>query len=222
MSRGENAIPITNNVYTTIMEDGSENPQPPETRLEIDWGEHNWKDSCPWINEKPLEILDDEQTKRRIFDELKAYMAIKSDTPSKIITEGEFALNTYPKGTVVRYSNVREIPNSQPSENTYWGILTQVKGQSGVTDVVYSFPEWMINQGTYPNQRNIRYGITRDIPIGEPIHDRRSGMFGLSKIQSLGRVDKLEIWKFGQELRETVPQSSTELSTTSALSPTNS
>ena len=218
MSRGENAIPITHKVYTTIMEDGSENPPPQETGPEIDWEEHNFQDSCPWSNEKPSEILNDEKTKRRIFDELKAYIAIKSSTPSKTITEGEFALNAYPKGTVVRYSSVRERLGSQPNYDTYWGILTQVEGPAGLSDVVYSFPEWMITKGDYPTFRNINYGITKDIPIGKPIHNRISEMFGLVKTQSLGRVDKLEIWKFGQEIREVVPQNSTA-STTPALNP---
>lgn len=193
----------------------------PETQKEF-WGGHTFTDDCPAKEYQPQSSLKDNigcllvvpavveawihvsgenRERRRIFNELRSWRAIRTGTPIRTLRAGDtFKLSDFPKGTIIRYSYDFQIPDfHSPFSRILWGMKTEVRDKGGnPKDVVYSFPDDALDKDVLIFRGS---SIYRDEEIGVVEHSKTKDS-PLSVSQALRRINWLEVWKFGQEVRK--------------------
>lgn len=201
----------------------------PQERFEV-WDDHHFKDDCPWKSEAKIvqstlspkfpliflrlmrEIYSYFGRDRRYFREMRAFLALKPDSPVKRIREGqEFKVSDYPRGTIIRIAKAYAIGSEQPLEYDMWAFIQQEKTDpenNQMGDQIVGFPVHHFRIQGDPLPGYIAYrNWHSSFVVGEVIHDR-SVMLGFMKDQSLIRYREVEIWKYGQAVRERVAEKS--------------
>lgn len=194
------------------------------------WNGHSLADDCPWeeIHFHFKDVRDEMlysmskvgsfKEKNRLFSQLRQYIESNQGRPIRRLgQEEQFRLVDRPKGTIIRFSGDINKPAALIGREfrqyeDEWGLLTQDKFAEEFFDVVIGFTAEQLSRQTAP------YGepphrLTGNILIGEVIHHRcierddtalipLNRFLDLDKHQYLMRINWLEIWKFGTEIRK--------------------
>ncbi len=186
------------------------------------WQGHHFKDYCPWDNNpgggvSPRIVLQIPRVlremysypfrDRRYFDEIRAFMAMKPDAPIKTLRDGqEFKISDYPRGTIIKISKDEKFRAGGVYSYRMWGFIEQERDPDNQhSDLIIAFPEHFFNSGVGLFPGNSAFRNWHDaFVIGEVIHDRERTMF--LPYQTLTKYGEVEIWKFGQAVRERVPE----------------
>ncbi|MBP7832610.1 MAG: hypothetical protein KA035_02455 [Candidatus Levybacteria bacterium] len=194
------------------------------------WDGHSFKDSCPptprpqiplmkdiaenvgcmlivpSLVKTIVEIRRDVKKEKELQRELEEWLATASGAPAKTLGVGDrLELSHYPVGSIFRFSDTQQStikigPNNDPRESTKWGVMTQRRlPDDSIVDFVQGFKDY-----EYFGLRTSG-GIIEDTTVGEVAHRIYQEPFGKSS-QFLQRYNWIEVWKFGNKIRETVPE----------------
>lgn len=202
--------------------------------VEETWDGHHFNDDCSWkvdiegmqevFSPKfPLiafrllwQINSYFPRDRRYFDKIKAFFAIRPDGPIKTLRDGQqFRVSDYPRGTIIRISKAELMRYAagrlEGGNYRMWGFIEQERDPSNnqYGDQIIAFPEHhlehSITSSRKPPQGYMAFRNWHNVfTVGDVIHDRDKIIFGLFREQKLTRYGEVEIWKYGQAVRERV------------------
>lgn len=160
-----------------------------------------WRDILilPVLLEYNAEYSRFNRERKRILEELKLYLATpRGNNPVKRFDKGQvFKLDQHPKGTIVRFEHDWQLSLDRPLTRIFWGKITQSKKREGFRDILIAFPEYRLTGGY--SSPSLGREFNKDFNIGEVNHRKYDGGYLNNYFD---RTNWLEVWKFGQEVRE--------------------
>ena len=183
------------------------------------WQGHSLDDDCPWKNVE-RSFLDEVHSTfarpdiRKAFNTLKEFIETNEGKPVKRLAHGEqFRISEYPKGTIIRFSRDKcwkaFFGYKTASYEDEWGILTQEEFRGEYYDVIVGFSKGQLDDGYPPlHPHHMLYGYRE---VGKVVHSRTiepddsllklETRFKINRHQALRRINWIEVWRFGEEVR---------------------
>lgn len=178
------------------------------------WDGHSFGDNCERVSGSGKVWTVDTRVESKSLKELKEATRHRKLVPIKTFDKkGQiFSLKEFPLGTIVGLSKDTHfkinVLDFRYKAIALFGIVSEqdIGGQS--QDVLFCFSTQDVERSG-PALAHIAYA--RDIEVGKVDHDRYSFM-RIKYLESLGRVNRIEVLQYGNRLRERQPVPRTSFS----------